>query len=106
MKMRFAPRSLPDLVNKRKQLLASIVVLALLFSIGLVPLISRSSRVHAMSPGTAQPNVASAPRSAGSQVVSWGPNRLDVFGTGVNGTLYHKWRNGSSWSGWESLGTP
>jgi len=32
-----------------------------------------------------------------SPVLSWGPNRLDVFAVGTDGALYHKWWNGSSW---------
>jgi hypothetical protein len=30
-------------------------------------------------------------------VVSWGPDRLDVFVTGSDSALYHKWGDGSSW---------
>jgi hypothetical protein len=41
-------------------------------------------------------------------VVSWAPNRLDIFGLGVNNEMLHKWRDGSSWgpsqTGWETLG--
>jgi hypothetical protein len=36
--------------------------------------------------------------------VSWGPNRLDIFGIGLDTALWHRWWNGSSWGGWESLG--
>ena len=36
--------------------------------------------------------------------VSWGYNRIDVFGRGTDNALWHKWWDGSSWSGWESLG--
>ena len=36
--------------------------------------------------------------------VSWGPNRLDVFVKGTDNALHHKWWNGSSWGGFESLG--
>lgn len=35
--------------------------------------------------------------------VSWGPNRLDVFGRGGDGQLWHKWFDGS-WHAWEPLG--
>ena len=38
------------------------------------------------------------------KVVSWGPNRLDVFGVGTDNALYHMAWNGSSWSGWNRLG--
>jgi hypothetical protein len=31
------------------------------------------------------------------RVVAWGPNRLDVFVTGTNRALFHKWWNGSAW---------
>jgi len=40
-------------------------------------------------------------------VVSWGPNRLDIFGLSTKNELLHKWWNGSwgpSQTGWESLG--
>ena len=41
----------------------------------------------------------------GPTVVSWdGQQRLDVFATGVNHNVYHKWRIGSKWSAWENLG--
>ena len=36
--------------------------------------------------------------------VSWGFNRIDVFVKGTDNALWHKWWNGASWSGWESLG--
>jgi len=40
--------------------------------------------------------------------VAWGPNRLDTFARGVDGAVYHKWWNGSSWgpsvTGWEYMG--
>jgi hypothetical protein len=45
----------------------------------------------------------SAPR-----VVAWGPDRLDVFVTGTDGALYHKWWDGAHWgpslTGFERLG--
>lgn len=41
---------------------------------------------------------------AGPAVSSWANNRLDVFGTGTDNHMYHKWWNGSSWSNWEDLG--
>ena len=31
------------------------------------------------------------------RAVAWGPNRLDVFVTGTDSALYHKWWNGSAW---------
>jgi len=40
--------------------------------------------------------------------VSWGPNRLDIFGLGTDNSMYHKWWDGSAWgpsqTGWEALG--
>jgi len=36
--------------------------------------------------------------------VAWGPNRLDIFAKGTDHALWHRWWNGSSWGGWESLG--
>jgi hypothetical protein len=37
-------------------------------------------------------------------VCSWGPNRLDLFARGENSSIYHKYWNGTSWSGWATLG--
>ena len=37
-------------------------------------------------------------------VASWSAGRLDVFATGGDGALLHKWYDGVSWRGWESLG--
>ena len=41
-------------------------------------------------------------------VVSWGPDRLDVFVRGPGNNLYHKWWDGNAWRpdpmGWEFLG--
>ncbi|KAL6404090.1 carbohydrate-binding protein [Ilyonectria robusta] len=36
--------------------------------------------------------------------VSWGPNRIDIFGLGTDNACWHKSWNGTAWSGWESLG--
>lgn len=38
-------------------------------------------------------------------VVSWGPNRVDVFavGSASDNTIYHTWYGGSSWNGWETM---
>jgi Peptidase family M23 len=38
--------------------------------------------------------------------VSGGPNGMDLFMTGADGSLYHKWYNNGVWAGWESLGRP
>ena len=32
------------------------------------------------------------------------PNRLDCFARGTDSHMWHKWWNGSKWSGWEDLG--
>jgi hypothetical protein len=32
------------------------------------------------------------------RVTAWGPNRLDIFVTGTDSALYHKWWGGSTWS--------
>jgi len=38
-------------------------------------------------------------------VVSWGPNRLDIFGLGVDNVVRHNWsQDGTNWGGWEPLG--
>jgi Peptidase family M23/Repeat of unknown function (DUF346) len=34
-------------------------------------------------------------------VASWASNRLDLFVRGNNGAMYHRWWDGSAWSGWE-----
>jgi hypothetical protein len=38
------------------------------------------------------------------RAVAWGPNRLDLFVVGTDNAVWHKWWDGSSWGGWESLG--
>jgi hypothetical protein len=43
--------------------------------------------------------VTSAPAAA-----SWAPGRLDIFARGVDNGLWHRWWDGSAWSGWESQG--
>lgn len=37
-------------------------------------------------------------------VSSWGSNRLDVFGRGLENSLWHKYWFGPNWSAWELLG--
>jgi hypothetical protein len=37
-------------------------------------------------------------------VVSWGPDRLDIFAKGGDNAIWHQAWNGSSWSGWDSRG--
>jgi hypothetical protein len=42
-------------------------------------------------------------------MAAWGLNRLDIFGTGADGNLYHLAWNGSNWSpstGWDGYGNP
>jgi hypothetical protein len=36
--------------------------------------------------------------------VAWAADRLDIFGVGWNGNLYHWWWNGSSWAAARNLG--
>ncbi|HLO18176.1 MAG TPA: hypothetical protein VK206_25315 [Anaerolineales bacterium] len=36
--------------------------------------------------------------------VSWGPNRIDCFGRGIDLHMWHKWWDGTVWSDWEDLG--
>ena len=42
------------------------------------------------------------------RVTAWDPNRLDVFVTGTDSALYHKWWDGSAWgpslTGYEAMG--
>lgn len=49
-------------------------------------------------------SLTSRPAAASSQAATI--NRLETFAVGVNGILYHEWSddNGSTWSGWASLG--
>jgi beta-glucosidase-like glycosyl hydrolase len=39
-----------------------------------------------------------------SKTVSWGSGRLDVFARATDGSLLHKWWDGTAWHDWESLG--
>lgn len=41
---------------------------------------------------------------AAPDVSTWGSNRVDVWLKGTDKALWHKWWDGKSWSGWESLG--
>ena len=44
---------------------------------------------------------------SGPTVASWQAGRLDVFATGADKSLVHKWWDGQSWSpGWENLSSP
>jgi hypothetical protein len=40
----------------------------------------------------------------GFGTVSWGPNRIDMFALGTDHAIWHRWWDGVTWSGWESLG--
>lgn len=40
----------------------------------------------------------------GPTVCSRGPNKLDVFGVGLDSALWHRLWNGNKWSEWENLG--
>jgi hypothetical protein len=37
-------------------------------------------------------------------VAAWGPDRLDIFGLGLDRAMYHKAWTGSVWTEWEGLG--
>lgn len=39
----------------------------------------------------------------GPSAVSWDGRRIDLFAVGISHELYHKYRIGSTWSGWENL---
>jgi hypothetical protein len=39
-------------------------------------------------------------------VIQGGPNVMDLFETGVDGYLYHRWYSSGVWAGWENLGQP
>src|SRR6266851_1111660 len=41
--------------------------------------------------------------TSGVGAASWAANRLDCFVKGQNNHMWHKWWNGSAWSGWEEL---
>ena len=36
--------------------------------------------------------------------VSWSANRIDCFARGTDNAMSHRWWDGVSWAGWESLG--
>lgn len=42
--------------------------------------------------------------AGGPGAVSWGPNRIDVFVRGSDNGIWHKWWDGSTWQGYESMG--
>src|SRR5262245_54521221 len=64
-----------------------------------------SSVVTYVPPGASPPP---PDPSAGLTVTAWSQNRLDLFGTGTDGAMWHKAWNGSAWLpsvlGWERLG--
>ncbi len=53
-------------------------------------------------------NFAASTSPAGGWVTSWGNNRLDIFGLGMDGAMYHKAWDGGAWRpsllDWERLG--
>ena len=38
------------------------------------------------------------------EICSWGDGHVEIFHRGTDNALWHKYWNGTSWSGWESLG--
>lgn len=62
-----------------------------------------SSGTGGMAPGTGWESLGGS-LSSGPDAASWGSGRLDVFARCLDGSLCHKWFDGTSWSGWESLG--
>jgi hypothetical protein len=52
---------------------------------------------------TANADTGGIDPTADMATVSWGPNRIDLFAKGTDGSLKHKFYNGR-WSTWESLG--
>jgi hypothetical protein len=57
--------------------------------------------VNLGAPPTTEPALASPP-----SVVSWGPNRIDIFAQGNDGNLWQESWLGTVWSGWQNLDTP
>ena len=53
-------------------------------------------------------NPIAMPKSSGGWVTAWGNNRLDIFGLGTDGAMYHKAWDGTAWRpsllDWERLG--
>src|SRR5215472_14148521 len=45
----------------------------------------------------------SAGLTSASAVASWSAGRLDLFARGQDNALWHRWWNGTAWSGWENL---
>jgi len=61
------------------------------------------ARMDAALEGPRSSFLTAAPSPSGP-VVAWGPNRLDAFAVGTDHAMWHRWWNGASWGGWESLG--
>jgi serine/threonine protein kinase len=63
--------------------------------------------VHTVVPVKATPTVPTPPPgitfTIAPAALSWGPNRIDVFGRGSDGAIYHNYWDGS-WHTFESLG--
>ena len=53
-------------------------------------------------------NLGATTKAAGGWVAAWGNNRLDIFGLGTDGAMYHKAWDGTAWRpsllDWERLG--
>lgn len=41
--------------------------------------------------------------TSAADATSWGSDRLDVVARGTDNGLWHRWRDGTNWSGWEPL---
>jgi MYXO-CTERM domain-containing protein len=59
--------------------------------------------LHAVEHAVCDGGIDTQPDAQGN-VAAWGPNRLDYFARGTDGTLMHQYWTGSSWGALESLG--
>jgi hypothetical protein len=86
-------------MNKRKRRLWWVAAVGSLLAVLGAPA-GRAAAASGPGPGS----TGAGPISA----VSWGANRLDVFAKGVDGSLRHKYWDGSAWQPsptlWETLG--
>ena len=61
-----------------------------------------------VSPPLYDTNPIPVRQSSAEWVTSWSGNRLDIFGLGTDGAMYHKAWDGTAWRpsllGWERLG--
>jgi len=53
---------------------------------------------------TASPVLTGVNENTPIGVVSWGPDRIDVFGLGTDDAMYHLAWDGHAWSDWEPRG--